>query len=297
MFEGLSVAMVSPFRDGHLDESAVERLIDHLLDGGTRGIVPAGCTGEAAALDLSEREKLVRACVRKKRAGTFVLAGTGTNVTRSTCDLTKRAEDWGADGALVITPYYNKPTQAGLLRHYEEVAQASSLPLVLYNVPGRTGVKLEPETIRELGQNPRIVGVKEACGSLDQVSELCGSTKLTILSGDDSLTLPMLSVGARGVISVFGNLFPAALAAMLAAWEKGETREAARIHAGIFPLIKALFIETNPGPIKHALARAGFLLEEFRLPLVPVSPKTAAACDRLVDQVAAFLASGRGQPA
>lgn len=289
MFEGLSVAMVSPFRDGRLDEDSVERLIDHILDGGTRGLVPAGCTGEAAALDLSEREKLVRACVRKKRPGTFVLAGTGTNVTRTTCDLTRRAEDWGADGALVITPYYNKPTQAGLVRHYEEVAAASRLPLVLYNVPGRTGVKLEPETIRRLGEIPTIVGVKEACGSLDQVSELCGTTGLTILSGDDSLTLPMLSVGARGVISVFGNLFPEALSRMLAAWEKGETREAARLHAGIYPLMKGLFIETNPGPIKHALARAGLILEEFRLPLVPVTSKTAGECDRLVDQVAAFL--------
>jgi 4-hydroxy-tetrahydrodipicolinate synthase len=289
MFAGLSVAMVTPFIDGRLDEGAVERLIDRLLDGGTRGLVPAGCTGEAAALDLSEREKLVRACVRKKRAGTFVLAGTGTNVTRTTCDLTKRAEDWGADGALVITPYYNKPTQAGLIRHYEEVAAASRLPLVLYNVPGRTGVKLEPDTIRRLAEIPTIVGVKEACGSLDQVSELCGTTDLTILSGDDSLTLPMLSVGADGVISVFGNLFPAALARMLSAWEKGDTREAARIHSGIYPLMKGLFIETNPGPIKHALARAGLIREEFRLPLVPVLPKTAAECDRLVDQVAAFL--------
>ena len=289
MFDGLSVAMVSPFRDGRLDEGAVERLIDHLLDGGARGLVPAGCTGEAAALELPEREKLVRACVRKKRAGTFVLAGTGTNVTRTTCDLTKRAEDWGADGALVITPYYNKPTQAGLIRHYEEVAGASGLPLVLYNVPGRTGVKLEPETIRRLGEIPTIVGIKEACGSLDQVSELCGTTDLTILSGDDSLTLPMLSVGARGVISVFGNLFPAALARMLSAWEKRETREAARIHAGIFPLMKGLFVETSPGPIKHALARAGLICEELRLPLVPVSARTAAECDRLVDQAAAFL--------
>jgi 4-hydroxy-tetrahydrodipicolinate synthase len=289
MFEGLSVAMVSPFRDGRLDEGAVDRLIDHLLSGGVQGLVPAGCTGEAAALDLAEREKLVRACVRKKRPGTFVLAGTGTNVTRTTCDLTKRAEEWGADGALVITPYYNKPTPDGLVRHYEEVARESSLPLVLYNVPGRTGVKMEPETIRRLSEIPTVVGVKEACGSLDQVSELCATTRLTILSGDDSLTLPMLSVGAQGVISVFGNLLPGALEAMLSAHARGDTREASRIHLGIYPLMKGLFLETNPGPIKHALARAGIIQEEFRLPLVPVGPKTAAEIDRLVDLVSTFL--------
>jgi 4-hydroxy-tetrahydrodipicolinate synthase len=289
MFDGLSVAMVSPFRDGRLDEEAVERLIDHLLAGGVRGLVPCGCTGEAATLDLSERERLVRACVRKKRPGGFVLAGTGTNATRTTCDLTKKAEDWGADGALVITPYYNKPTQAGLIRHYEEVARSSALPLVLYNVPGRTGVKIEPETLRRLAAIPNVVGVKEACGSLDQVSELCATTRLTVLSGDDSLTLPMLAVGAQGVISVFGNLFPTPLAAMLEAFQKGDTQEAARIHLGIYPLMKGLFLETNPGPIKHALARAGLIREEFRLPLVPVSEKTAAECDRLVEQVAAFI--------
>ena len=289
MFEGLSVAMVSPFRDGALDEPAIERLIDHLLAGGVRGLVPAGCTGEAAALDLAEREKLVRTCVRKKKAGTFVLAGTGTNVTRTTCDLTKRAEEWGADGALVITPYYNKPTQAGLIRHYEEVARSSALPIVLYNVPGRTGVKIEPETIRILAGIPNIVGVKEACGSLDQVSELCATTRLTILSGDDSLTLPMLAVGARGVISVAGNLIPRPLAAMLDAFEKGNAREAARIHLGLYSLLKGLFLETNPGPIKHVLARAGMIHEEFRLPLVPVTEKTAAECDRLTREAATFL--------
>jgi len=282
MFEGLSVAMVTPFRDGRLDPGAVDRLIAHLNEGGVDGFVPAGCTGEAATLDLAEREWLVRRCVERRRAGAFVLAGTGTNVTRTTCELSQRAEEWGADGCLVITPYYNKPTQAGLIRHYEEVARATKLPLVLYNVPSRTGVKLEPETIRLLAEIPSIVGVKEACGSLDQVSELCATTKITVLSGDDSLTLPMLAVGARGVISVLGNLHPGPLSRMLRHFARGETESAMAIHLALFPLVKALFAETNPGPIKRALYRRGMIAEELRLPLVPVGEKTAEDLDRVM---------------
>lgn len=290
MFEGLSVAMVTPFRGGRVDSDAVDRLIAHLNDGGVDGFVPAGCTGEAATLDLQEREWLVRRCVERRRPGAFVLAGTGTNVTRTTCDLSKRAEDWGADGCLVITPYYNKPTQAGLIRHYEEVARATALPIVLYNVPGRTGVKIEPETIRRLAEIPSIVGVKEACGSLDQVSEICATAKITVLSGDDSLTLPMLSVGARGVVSVLGNLHPAPLSRLLGHFGRGETEEARAIHLALFPLIKALFSETNPGPIKRALFRRGMINEEYRLPLVPVTEKTAADLDRVIASTELALA-------
>ncbi|MDM7913854.1 MAG: 4-hydroxy-tetrahydrodipicolinate synthase [Candidatus Eisenbacteria bacterium] len=281
MFEGLSVAMVTPFREGRLDEEAVERLLEHILGGGAHGIVAAGCTGEAATLDLAEREILTRASVRRRGPGQFVLAGTGTNATRSTIDLTKRAEDWGVDGVLVITPYYNKPTQAGLIRHYEEVARSTSLPIVLYNVPGRTAVKLEPETIARLAEMPNIVAVKEACGSLDQVSELCQRDVMTVLSGDDSLTLPMLAVGARGIVSVAGNLFPGPLARMLEEFAEGHTEKARAIHLALFPLFRGLFLETNPGPIKRLLARARLIQEEFRLPLVPVSEKTAQALERI----------------
>lgn len=289
-FEGLSVAMVTPYRDGKIDEAAVDRLLDHLFAGGVDGVVPAGCTGEAAALDRSEREWLVRRCVARRPSGTFVLAGTGTNVTRSTCDLTQRAEDWGADGALVITPYYNKPTQAGLIRHYEEVAKATRLPIVLYNVPGRTGVRLEPETILRLAEIPNIVAVKEACGSLDQVSELCAGDRIAVLSGDDSLTLPMLGVGARGVVSVLGNLHPAALRDMLSAFENGNAATARRLHLALFPLMKGLFIETNPGPIKHALARRGLIAEELRLPLVPVGEKTRQTLGTILEATDRALA-------
>jgi 4-hydroxy-tetrahydrodipicolinate synthase len=290
MFEGLSVAMVTPFRDGKLDEGAVDRLIDHLNNGGVDGFVPAGCTGEAATLELAEREWLVRRSVARKRPGAFVLAGTGTNATRSTCDLTRRAEEWGADGCLVITPYYNKPTQAGLIRHYEEVSRATKLPLVLYNVPGRTGLKIEPETIRRLAEIPTIVAVKEACGSLDQVSEICSSSQITVLSGDDSLTLPMLAVGARGVVSVLGNLHPGPLARMLRDFDSGEIAQARSIHLALFPLIKALFAETNPGPVKRALFQRGMIAEEFRLPLVPVLEKTAADLERVMAATDSALA-------
>jgi 4-hydroxy-tetrahydrodipicolinate synthase len=291
MFEGLSVAMATPFRDGDLDKPATDRLIDHLIAGGVQGLVPAGCTGEAASLDVAEREWLVRRCVARKTPGTFVLAGTGTNITRTTCDLTRRAEDWGADGALVITPYYNKPTQAGLLRHYEEVARASRLPIVLYNVPGRTSVKLEPETIRRLAEIPSIVAVKEACGSLDQVSELCATSEITVLSGDDSLTLPMLAAGAKGVVSVLGNVYPAPLRRMLEAFSSGDVALARRIHLGLFPLFKGLFLESNPGPLKRALAVRGMIAEEFRLPLVPVAEKTAVELGRILDATDRFVAS------
>jgi 4-hydroxy-tetrahydrodipicolinate synthase len=291
MFEGLSVALVTPFRDGRVDEPALERLIERLLDGGVQGLVPAGCTGEAAALDLGERETLVRACVRRRRPGTLVVAGTGTNVTRTTIEATRRAEEWGVDGALVITPYYNKPTQGGLLRHYEEVARATRLPLMLYNVPGRTGVRLEPETIRRLAEIPTIVAVKEACGSVDQVSELCAAGGITVLSGDDSLTLPMLAVGAAGVVSVLGNLFPRALRQMLEAHAGGDVAAAARIHLGLFPMMKGLFLESNPGPIKHLMARRGWIAEELRLPLIPVTERTATELAR-IDEVVSRFADG-----
>lgn len=289
MFEGLSVAMVTPFRDGRVDEAAVDRMLDHLHAGGVDGVVPAGCTGEAAVLSLEEREGLVRRAVAKKRPGTFVVAGTGTNVTQKTVELTHRAEDWGADGALVITPYYNKPTQEGLIRHYEEVARATKLPIMLYNVPGRTGVKMTPETIRRLGEIPNIVSVKEACGSVDQVSELCATTDLTIVSGDDSLTLPMLSVGARGVVSVLGNLYPRALSRMLRAFFDRRTEEARKIHLGLLPIFKGLFLESNPGPVKHLLSRRGLIEDEFRLPLVPVTGVTRERLATIAAGVDAFL--------
>jgi 4-hydroxy-tetrahydrodipicolinate synthase len=285
MFEGFTVAMVTPFREGRVDWDAADRLLDHLLRGGVDGVVPAGSTGEGATITLEERRQLFR--LTRRRCGTkaFVLAGTGTNDTASTIALTQAAKDDGADGALVVTPYYNKPTPAGLMAHFRRVAEEGGLPLCLYNVPGRTGVSLTPETARRLSEIPGIVALKEASASLDQVSEICRNTTLTVLSGDDTLTLPMLAVGARGVISVVGNVVPAPMNTMIRAFEKGDTAEARRLHQALFPLGRVLFVESNPGPVKHALARMGLICEELRLPLVPVTPESARNIDAVLESL------------
>ncbi|MEZ4650659.1 MAG: 4-hydroxy-tetrahydrodipicolinate synthase [Candidatus Eisenbacteria bacterium] len=293
-FAGLSVAMVTPFRGGEVDWDGVDRMLDHLLTGGVDGIVPAGTTGEGATLSQDEKSRLFRRCVEKAKGKAFVLAGTGSNDTRATIETTKMAEECGVDGALVVTPYYNKPSQAGLIAHFRAVADASTLPIVLYNVPGRTSVKMDVPTMKVLAEHPRIVAVKEACGSLDMVTELIRDTRLTVLSGDDSLTLPMLAVGTTGVISVLGNVVPAALQAMLTAYREGKDAEARRLHLALFELSRTLFLETNPTPVKRALATLGLIEEEFRLPLVPVQTKTAEAVDRelaaLPDELAPTVA-------
>ena len=283
MFEGLTVAMVTPFREGRVDWEAADRLLDHLLCGGVDGVVPAGSTGEGATITLEERRELFRLARRRCGTKAFVLAGTGTNDTASTITLTRAAKEDGADGALVVTPYYNKPTPAGLVAHFSRVAEEGGLPLCVYNVPGRTGVSLTPETARRLSEIPGIVALKEASASLDQVSEICRDTSLTVLSGDDTLTLPMLAVGAHGVISVVGNVVPAPLKAMIRAFNEGKTDEARRLHQVLFPLGRVLFVEINPGPVKHALARMGLVREELRLPLVPVTLESARKIDAVFE--------------
>ncbi len=274
MFEGLSVAMVTPFDQGRIDIGAVDRLLDHLLDGGVDGIVPVGTTGEGPTVSADERLGLFTR-VKKMAGDRFVLAGTGSNSTERTVEQTLQAKDAGVDGALVVAPYYNKPTQEGLIAHFTRTATAADMPLCLYNVPGRTGVSLSVDTVCALAGVPQIVAIKEASGSLDQVTGIVGSTKLTVLSGDDSLTLPMLSVGAAGVISVLGNVVPKPLKRMLAAFREGGVDEARALHHQLYPLATALFVESNPGPVKHALARLGLIREELRLPLVPVSRDSA----------------------
>jgi 4-hydroxy-tetrahydrodipicolinate synthase len=285
MFEGLTVAMVTPFRDGRVDWEAAGRLVDHLLVGGVDGIVPVGSTGEGPTVALEERRELVRLVRRCCGTRAFVLAGTGTNDTASTIALTRAAKEDGADGALVVTPYYNKPTPAGLVAHFRRVAEEGGLPVCVYNVPGRTGLSLAPETARQLSEIPGIVALKEASASLDCASQICRETSLTVLSGDDTLTLPMLAVGARGVISVVGNLVPAPLKAMIRAFEQGQIAEARRLHQALFPLGRVLFVESNPGPIKYAMMKLGLIREELRLPLVPVTPESA----RKIDAVLATL--------
>ncbi len=287
MFEGLTVAMVTPFRGGQVDWDAVDRVVDHLLDGGVDGIVPGGTTGEGPTLGSDDRRELFRRVRQRCGRRAFVLAGTGTNSTEATIAQTRVAREEGADGALVVTPYYNKPTQAGLCAHFLKVAEEVDLPICLYNVPGRSGVSMTPDTIRRVAENPRIVAIKEASGSLDQVTEICRETRLTVLSGDDSLTLPMLAVGASGVVSVVGNVAPAPLKRMVVAFREGRADEALRLHRALYPLARVLFVESNPGPVKHALARLGLVSEEYRLPLVAVSEDSARKIDQVLDALPA----------
>jgi 4-hydroxy-tetrahydrodipicolinate synthase len=271
MFEGASAALVTPFRDGEVDLDAVRRICRHLVDGGLDGIVPVGCTGEAATLTLEERRRVLETVLDEVAGRAFVLAGTGSNSTAVTLETTRMAAEVGVDGAMLITPYYNKPMPDGLYAHYAAVAEAVDLPLVLYNVPGRTGLRMSPETVARLATIDGVVAIKEACGSVDQVSEILECCDLTVLSGDDSLTLPMMAVGASGVISVVANPYPVEVKAMVDAALASDLATARVLHHRLYPLIRAMFTETNPGPVKFAMSRLGLCANALRLPLVPIS--------------------------
>jgi 4-hydroxy-tetrahydrodipicolinate synthase len=273
MFEGCYVAMVTDFKNGRVDGAAVRNLARKLIGAGVAGLVPVGCTGEAATLSPAERLEVIAAVLEERgdSRSVKVVPGTGTNSTASTIDLTLQAEDLGVDGVLLITPYYNKPTPSGLIKHFETVARRTSLPIMLYNVPGRTGVNMQPETVAELARIDNIVAVKEASGSLDQVSRIVATSPIEVLSGDDSLTLPMMAVGARGVVSVAANVAPADVANMVVAFRAGRCEEAKKLHLKLLDLFHVLFIETNPGPVKAALEMLGEGTGELRLPLVPVA--------------------------
>ena len=274
MFEGLTVAMVTPFRGGQLDEPATERLVDFLVASAVDGIVVAGSTGEGATLTAPERRRLYDLVKQTAGGRCALIAGTGTNDTAVSIERTREAEQTGYDGAMLVVPFYNKPTPAGQIAHFKTVADATRLPIVLYNVPGRTGSNMLPETVAKLAEHPRIVAVKEASGSLDQISAIRCLTDLTILSGDDSLTLPMLAIGAKGIISVVGNVAPRELREMLVHFEAGRLGEAEAAHRRLFPLMRGLFLESNPGPVKFLLASWGMIENELRLPLVPVEKAT-----------------------
>ncbi len=289
MFEGVSVAMVTPFRDGQLDYEAADRVLAHLLAGGVDGVLPLGTTGEGATVTREERRAFIEFVVGRTRGRAWVAPGTGSNDTATTIELTREARSLGADGALVVTPFYNKPTQDGLRAHFEAVASAAGFPLILYNVPSRTSVNLLPETVTHLAQVPEIVAIKEASGNPDQTTEICRDTDLTVLSGDDSLTLPLLAVGAKGVVSVVGHLAPAALQEMVRAFRAGRVDDAVAIHQQLFALTRALFSETNPAPVKHALAHWGWIREEVRLPLVPMGEANARRLDAILDATMAAL--------
>ena len=277
--EGALTALITPFKSWKFDETAYARLIRRQLKAGINGLVPCGSTGEAATLHEDEYFRAIEICVNEAKGKVPVVPGVGTNSTEKTVATARKAAAMGADALLVLVPYYNKPTQEGLFLHFRAVAEAVRVPIVVYNIPGRTGVNLQPSTLARLAKACRNINTtKEASGSLDQVSEIRSVCPLgfTVLSGDDSLTLPMMAVGAKGGISVISNLLPKKVADMCAFANAGNYRTARRIHLELFGLTKALFLETNPIPIKAAAAMAGLCSDEMRLPLVPMSPEPRA---------------------
>ncbi len=267
-FAGLTVALVTPFRNGEVDFDDLRRLVEWHVAQGTDCLAPVGTTGESPTLDHEEHERVIAAVIETARGRIKIMPGTGSNSTREAIRLTKFAKKAGADGALMVGPYYNKPTQEGYFRHFAAVAGAVDLPIVLYNIPGRTGSNILPETIARLAEIPSIVAIKEATGLLDQASQIAATTNLTILSGDDSLTLPLMSVGARGVVSVVGNIVPRDMKALVAAFDAGKVEEAQRWHRKLFPLCRDLLgVATNPIPLKAAMKLLGRGSGELRLPM------------------------------
>jgi len=269
-FQGSIVALVTPFRNGKIDEAKLRELVEFHVTHGTDGIVPCGTTGESPTLSHDEHRRVVEVVVETARKRLFVIAGTGSNSTSEAIELTKHAERAGADAALVVNPYYNKPTQEGLYRHFRAVAESVALPIITYNIQGRTAVNVETDTMARLARDCRnIVGVKEASGSLDQMSQViaaCGPD-FAVLSGDDNITLPLLAIGGRGVISVIANLVPRETSDMVHAALDGDWKRARDQHYRLFPLARAAFLETNPIPIKEAMAMVGMIEPEFRLPM------------------------------
>jgi len=268
-FAGLTVAIITPFKDGQVDYAELYKLIDWHVEQGTDCLAPCGTTGESPTLDHEEHERVVASVCERSRGRIKVMAGTGSNSTREAIRLTKAAKRAGADGALIVGPYYNKPTQDGYFRHFATIAEAVDLPIVIYNIPGRTGSNILPETIGRMADKlPTVVAVKEATGSLDQASQVAALSDLTILSGDDSLTLPLMSIGGRGVVSVVGNIVPADMKALVKAFDAGKNAEALRWHRKLFPLCRDMLgVATNPIPLKAALAMLGRGTGELRLPM------------------------------
>ncbi len=271
MFRGAFVAIVTPFRDGEIDEEAFRELIEFQIENGTHGIVPCGTTGESATLSYEEHKKVVKMAVEQVRGRVPVLAGAGSNSTREALELITYAKEVGADGALVITPYYNKPTQEGLYQHYSFLARETGFPIVIYNVPSRTGVDILPETVARIAsEHKNVVGVKEATGSVRRTTEILEKVErddFSILSGDDFIVYPLICVGAKGVISVVSNILPDKMAQLVDAALNGDHERARALHYELQPACRAMFLETNPIPVKTALAMMGKIKEEIRLPL------------------------------
>jgi len=277
MFNGALSALVTPFRDGEIDERALRELIEWQIQSGVDGLVPCGSTGESATLTHSEHERIIKITIEQARKRVPVVAGTGSNSTAEAIRLTAFAREAGADAALLLSPYYNKPTQEGIFRHYKMIAAAVDLPLIVYNIPGRTASNILPETFARMCEIRNVVGIKEASGSMDQASDirrLCGD-RLTILSGDDALTLPLIALGAKGVIAVITNVMPRETHDLAAAALAGDFAKARELHYKTLPLMRALFVETNPIPIKQACAFMGKCTPEVRMPLTQMSPGPA----------------------
>ncbi|MCF8145644.1 MAG: 4-hydroxy-tetrahydrodipicolinate synthase [Deltaproteobacteria bacterium] len=274
MFSGSIVAIVTPFKNGQVDEEAYRQLIEFQITNGTSAIVPCGTTGESATLNVEEHARVIDIALEAVNKRVPVIAGTGGNSTSEAIELTEHAKKVGADASLQVTPYYNKPTQEGLYQHFRAIAKAVPLPQVLYNVPGRTGVNMLPETVARLAELPEVVAIKEASGNIGQMAEIVrlAGDNITLLSGDDNVTLPVLSLGGKGVISVVANIAPKDSADLIKAWEAGKVAEAKALFFKLFPLCQAMFFETNPIPIKTSLALMGKIQDEMRLPLCPMSP-------------------------
>ncbi|MFZ5863681.1 MAG: 4-hydroxy-tetrahydrodipicolinate synthase [Nitrospirota bacterium] len=286
MFTGSYVALVTPFKNGKVDERAFGDLIEWQIERGTNGLVPCGSTGESATLTHEEHDRVIELTVEVARRRVPVIAGTGSNATHEAIRLTKHAKSVGVDAALLVTPYYNKPTQEGLFQHFESIARAVDLPLVLYNIPGRSVVNMTPQTVARLSAITNIVGIKEASGNLSQMSDViaaCGE-RFVVLSGDDALTLPLMAVGGKGVISVTANVAPAETSDMVSAALKGDWDRAKRMHYRLLPLSNSMFLETNPIPVKSALALMGRCADELRLPLTTMSDGPKAQLRQTLSQ-------------
>jgi 4-hydroxy-tetrahydrodipicolinate synthase len=280
MFSGALTAIITPFRDGAVDERALRDLIEWQIAEGIDGIVPCGSTGESATLTHAEHETVIKITIEQVNRRVPVVAGTGSNATAEAIRLTRAAQELGADGALLLSPYYNKPTQEGIFRHYKTIAQAVDIPLVVYNIPGRTASNVLPETFGRLAEIKKIVGAKEGSASMDQVSDiirLCGD-KFAVLSGDDALTVPIMALGGKGVITTVGNVMPREIHNLASAAAAGNFEFAREVHYKMLPLMRALFVETNPIPVKQAAAFMGKCANELRMPLIPMS---AAAAEKL----------------
>lgn len=288
MFHGAISALITPFRDGVVDEAALRELVEWEIQSGVDGVVPCGSTGESATLTHAEHERIIKLVVEQTRGRVPVIAGTGSNSTSEAIRLTAFAREIGANAALLLSPYYNKPTQEGIYRHYKMIAASVDLPLIVYNIPGRTASNILPETFARMCDIKQVVGIKESSGSLDQCSDilrLCGD-RLTLLSGDDSLTLPLMAIGAKGVVSVATNVVPSQMHDMAAAALAGDFERARRIHFQLLPLMRALFQETNPIPVKQACAFMRKCTPEMRMPLTPMSQGAADRLHAVMKEVA-----------